>query len=342
MSDSGSPTVAADVDADAEIEDDGPMQVDSPAYHSENHTAAQTCGWTANALRGEGKCYKNIFYGIESHRCIQMTPVVRCNERCVFCWRDHRGHAYELDEVQWDDPEAVVDASITLQKKLLSGFGGNDEVPREVFEQAMEPRHVAISLDGEPTLYPYLPELIQAFHDRDITTFLVSNGTRPDVIRECDPTQLYVSVDAAERWTFDQVVKAIEDDAWENLLETMDILATKEETRTVLRTTLVQGENMRDPDWYAAFYERADPDFIELKAYMHVGHSRGRLDRSSMPDHEAVVAFTEEIQEYMPEHTELKQVPASRVALLAKTGDTWVPKLKKGSEFWARDPVTGE
>jgi tRNA wybutosine-synthesizing protein 1 len=39
----------------------GPKQVDDPNYHSENHTAAQTCGWTKNALRGEGKCYKNIF-----------------------------------------------------------------------------------------------------------------------------------------------------------------------------------------------------------------------------------------------------------------------------------------
>lgn len=33
-----------------------PKQVDSPNYHNENHTAAQTCGWTANALRGEGTC----------------------------------------------------------------------------------------------------------------------------------------------------------------------------------------------------------------------------------------------------------------------------------------------
>ena len=71
-----------------------PKQVSDPDYHSENHTAAQTCGWTANALRGEGRCYKNTFYGIQSHRCIQMTPVVKCNERCVFCWRDHAGHAY--------------------------------------------------------------------------------------------------------------------------------------------------------------------------------------------------------------------------------------------------------
>jgi tRNA wybutosine-synthesizing protein 1 len=39
----------------------GPKQVDDPNYHSQNHTAAQTCGWTKNALRGDGKCYKNIF-----------------------------------------------------------------------------------------------------------------------------------------------------------------------------------------------------------------------------------------------------------------------------------------
>ncbi|MFC4438931.1 MULTISPECIES: 4-demethylwyosine synthase TYW1 [Natrialbaceae] len=328
--------------ANADGEDDAPAQVSSPDYHSENHTAAQTCGWTANALRGEGKCYKYIYYGIESHRCIQMTPVVKCNERCVFCWRDHRGHAYELGDVEWDDPEAVVDASIELQKRLLSGFGGNEEVPREVFDQAMEPRHVAISLDGEPTLYPYLPELIEAFRDRGITTFLVSNGTRPEMLRKCDPTQLYVSVDAAERHTFDQVVGAMEDDAWEKLLETMEVLAEKDETRTVLRTTLVEGENMHHPDWYAGFYQQADPDFIELKAYMHVGHSQGRLDRSSMPDHERVVEFTGEVQEYMPEFTELKDVPASRVALLSKEKDTWVPKLKKGSEFWEDDPLVAD
>jgi len=304
-----------------------PEQVDSPSYHHENHTAAQTCGWTANALRGEGTCYKHAWYGIRSHRCIQMTPVVRCNERCVFCWRDHNGHAYELDGVEWDDPEAVVDASIGLQKRLLSGFGGNDEVPRERFEEAMEPKHVAISLDGEPTLYPYLPELLEAFHDRGMTTFLVSNGTRPEVLRECDPTQLYVSVDAPERHTFDSVVGATEDDAWESLVDTLDVLHDKSETRTVLRTTLVDGENMRNPDWYAGLYRRADPDFVELKAYMHVGHSRGRLDRDSMPSPESVEAFAERVRAHMPDHPVLKTQEASSVALLAREEETWVPAL---------------
>ncbi|PSQ41569.1 4-demethylwyosine synthase TYW1 [Halobacteriales archaeon QS_9_68_42] len=315
-----------------------PKQVSDPDYHSENHTAAQTCGWTANALRGEGRCYKNTFYGIQSHRCIQMTPVVKCNERCVFCWRDHAGHAYELDGVEWDDPEAVVDASVDLQRKLLSGFGGNDDVPREVFEEAMEPRHVAISLDGEPTLYPYLPELIKAFDDRGITTFLVSNGTRPEVLKACDPTQLYVSVDAPDRKTFGEVVKAVEDDAWDRLVETLDVLADKDDTRTVLRTTLLSGYNIHHPEWYAAMFDRADADFVEMKAFMHVGNSRDRLDRDVMPDHEAVVGFTEAVGEYLPTHPVLRDVEASRVALLAREEDTWVPKLKGGSEFWEANP----
>ena len=96
---------------------------------------------------------------------------------------------------------------------------------------------------------------------------------------------------------------------------------------------------MHHPEWYATMCERARADFVELKAYMHVGHSRGRLDRDSMPEHEEVVAFAEQMQEFLP-HDELKQVPASRVAMLALDDDTWVPKLKKSSEFWERDPVT--
>jgi len=64
--------------------------------------------------------------------------------------------------------------------------------------------------------------------------------------------------------------------------------------------------------------------------------------RSSMLDHEEVVAFAEEIRTNMPDHDHLKEVPVSRVALLSRTDDTWVPKLRKDSDFWARDPVTGD
>ncbi len=43
--------------SDSEDAEGGPMQVSDPNYHNVNHTAAQTCGWTKNALEGEGKCY---------------------------------------------------------------------------------------------------------------------------------------------------------------------------------------------------------------------------------------------------------------------------------------------
>ena len=85
-------------------------------------------------------------------------------------------------------------------------------------------------------------------------------------------------------------------------------------------------------------YDRADADFVELKAYMHVGHSRGRLDRSAMPEHEDVREFTEAVQGYLSTHPVLREVEASRVALLAREEDTWVPELKGGSEFWQTDP----
>ncbi|APE96297.1 4-demethylwyosine synthase TYW1 [Halodesulfurarchaeum formicicum] len=302
------------------------QQVSGPNYHTVDHTAVQTCGWTKNALRGEGTCYKQRFYGIRSHRCVQMTPVVRCNERCVFCWRDHAGHTYELDGVDWQSPEAVVEASIDLQRELLSGFGGNDDVPDERLEEALDPQHVAISLDGEPTLYPHLPELIEAYHDRGFTTFLVSNGTRPTVLEAAEPTQLYVSVDAPDRETYESVVRPREEAAWDALDESLDVLAAHD-SRTTIRTTLVAGENMHDPAAYADLYRRAAPDFIEIKGYMHVGTSRDRLDRSAMPDHEEVVDFARSVQDHLPAYDVFREAPPSNVAMLSTDPETVVPEL---------------
>lgn len=302
------------------------QQVDGPNYHTIGNTAVQTCGWTKNALRGEGTCYKQRFYGIRSHRCVQMTPVIRCNERCVFCWRDHAGHDYELEGTDWQDPEAVVDASIELQRELLAGFGGNDDVPAERLAEANDPKHVAISLDGEPTLYPHLPELIEAYHDRDFTTFLVTNGTRPDVVEAVSPTQLYVSLDAPDRETYEAVVRPREETAWADLMRTLDVLQDHD-SRTTIRTTMVAGENMEDPAGYADLYRRADPDYIEVKGYMHVGTSRDRLDRDAMPDHEEVLAFARSVQAHLPAYEELREAPPSNVAMLAKNADTIVPAL---------------
>jgi len=53
-----------------------------------NHSAVKICAYCKKAIKGQDVCYKNTFYGIESWRCVQMSPTFFCDHRCVFCWRD--------------------------------------------------------------------------------------------------------------------------------------------------------------------------------------------------------------------------------------------------------------
>ena len=49
-------------------------------------------------------------------------------------------------------------------------------------------------------------------------------------------------------------------------------------------------------------------------------------------------ALARAVGEHLPTHPVLRDVETSRVALLAREADTWVPKLKGGSEFWEAGP----
>lgn len=63
-------------------------------------------------------------------------------------------------------------------------------------------RHCALSLVGEPIMYPEINAILTELHKRHISSFLVTNAQFPDRIRHLVPiTQLYVSVDAATRDT---------------------------------------------------------------------------------------------------------------------------------------------
>ena len=67
---------------------------------------------------------------------------------------------------------------------------------------AVQVAHCALSLVGEPIMYPEINAILTELHKRHISTFLVTNAQFPDRIRHLVPiTQLYVSVDAATRDT---------------------------------------------------------------------------------------------------------------------------------------------
>ncbi len=279
------------------------------------HSAIKICTWCKKAIRGDDVCYKNTFYGINSWRCIQMSPWFACTHRCIFCWRDVRENLVP-DEI--DDPKDIVDGCIEEQKKILQGFGGNEKKNQQHYDEALKPLHFAISLTGEPCLYPKLPELVDEIHSRGMTTFIVTNGTVPAMLKKLinhQPTQMYMTLPAPDKDTYLKTCHPENDDYWEKIKESLGLI--KEFKRSCLRLTLVKGVNMINPEGYAELIKKADPDFVELKAYMWVGHSRERLEQKDMPLHSEIVEFSEKVAKASGWKI-IDEKPESRVVLLMK------------------------
>jgi tRNA wybutosine-synthesizing protein 1 len=292
------------------------------------HSAVKLCYWTRASITERRDCYKGRFYGIESHRCLQMSPSIdSCNLHCRFCWRSQ---GWENDQMmeEYDDPELLLDRSIEAQRRIVSGFKGEAGVSVERWEEARSPRHVAISLTGEPTLYPKMNRFLELCHERGITTFLVTNGTNPDALRALDPlpTQLYVSVTAPNREVFQRLTLPADPHAWDHLVESLDIVRSLP-TRRVVRHTLVRGWNLGWVDQYAELDLRARPDFIEPKGYVYMGRSRQRLGTEHVPEHAEIGAFARELAQRTGYHL-LDESPESKVVLLgARTQGRFLPGL---------------
>ncbi|KAF5044035.1 Wyosine base formation [anaerobic digester metagenome] len=249
--------------------------------------AVKPCLWCRRALGGGDTCYKQQFYGIESYRCVQMTPTLRCNQRCIFCWRSFEHEVTEEVELP---PEVLFFALSRLQKQALAGY--KVHVAPERFEEAANPRQVAVSLAGEPTLYSHLPRFLELCTEAGMTTFLVTNGTRPWVVQASRPYQTYVSLDAPDEATYLRVCRPVETGTWDLVQESLALLGSR---RSAVRVTLVAGLNDHDPAGYGALIADSSPVYVEVKGYMHLGYSRMRLSAAHMPPHERVRAFAEQV-----------------------------------------------
>jgi tRNA wybutosine-synthesizing protein 1 len=219
---------------------------------------------------------------------------------------------------QWDPPEEIAQGILKAQDKILSGYKGHPKTDLQKFREAQRPRHVAISLTGEPTMYEPLGEFLRTLHSKDLTTFLVSNGNLPRKIASLgeEPTQMYVSVCAPNKETFRRVCRPLLPDAWERLNETLAFLPSFR-CPTVIRSTLVRGLNMNDVEGYARLVAKAEPTYVEAKAYMHVGFSGLRLGFDSMPSHREIYEFAVKLSEKTG-YRILDESPDSRVVLLSK------------------------
>lgn len=261
-----------------------------------SHSGVKLCRWTKAMLRGRGGCYKHTFYGITSYRCMEMTTSLACANKCIFCWRHHKNPVGKSWQWKVDAPEILLDQALQQHRLMIRECRGVPGVTAERLAEADMPRHCALSLVGEPIIYPYINQFIGLLHQKGISTFLVTNAQFPEKIEQLRPvTQLYVSVDAATKETLKAVDRPLFEDFWERFLKSIDALSKKGQ-RTVFRLTLIKEWNMSEIENYAALVKRGKPDFIEVKGMTYCGTSKASpLRITNAPFHDEVLRFTQEL-----------------------------------------------
>ncbi|KFM15129.1 Cyclic pyranopterin monophosphate synthase protein [Marine Group I thaumarchaeote SCGC AAA799-D11] len=242
----------------------------------------------------------------------------------------------EMKPEQVAEPEEILTKLMAERKKLINGYYGDSRNDKQRLDESLLPSHYAISLSGEPTMYPKLPELIKYLNSLEATKsiFLVTNGQEPDMIQRLQdedalPTQLYLSTNAADYESFVKINKPKYDDSWERWNRTLGMLKHLD-TRTVLRITLIRGYNDQTDmiPAFAKMFRESSPHFIEIKSYMHIGRSTNRLEHSNMLEMQEVKRFSEQVAKQSQIFSVMDESFVSRISILQNNErfiDRWIP-----------------
>ena len=301
-------------------------QLKKAKYGVADHSTVGLCHWTKKSFKHEGNCYKHKFYGISTHRCMEFSPAgMYCENRCVYCWRPMEFYdSVKMKPEQVAEPEQILTKLMAERKKLINGFYGDSRNDKQRLDESLLPAHYAISLSGEPTMYPKLPELIKYLKTFEATKsiFLVTNGQEPDMIQRLQdedalPTQLYLSTNAADSESFMRINKPRYNDSWERWNRTLGMLKDLK-TRTVLRITLIRNYNDQKESIpaFAQMFRKASPHFVEIKSYMHIGRSTNRLEHDNMLEMEEIKSFSEEIAKQSKIFSIMDESVISRISIL--------------------------
>ena len=264
-----------------------------------SHSGVKICRWTKSALRGRGSCYKFSFYGIKSHLCMETTPSLSCSNKCIFCWRHGTNPVGTTWRWKIDPPDMIFRGAKEGHYHKIKMMRGVPGVRAERFQEAMNIRHCALSLVGEPIFYPHINEFLALLHKERISSFLVCNAQHPDQLAALKSvTQLYVSIDASNAESLRKIDRPLHRDYWQRFLRCLDILYQKRLTmRTVYRLTLVKGFNIEEEvEGYANLVGRGLPCFVEIKGVTYCGTSSSAgagLTMQNVPFYEEITAFVE-------------------------------------------------
>jgi tRNA wybutosine-synthesizing protein 1 len=182
------------------------------------------------------------------------------------CYRLHPRIINELRSLE--DVDRIIARDVTTKEEI-----------EQVFKEAHTPQHAAISLAGEPTLYPRLGELVTEFRKKGMSTFIVTNGTHPEVLQKLKndhqlPTQLYVSIPAPTKDLYLKICRPMTANTWENILQTFSLLPSLP-CRTVIRITAVKYLNI-SPELaplYVKIFDLGRPNFIDIKGFTVEGNA---------------------------------------------------------------------
>ncbi|KAM8854365.1 S-adenosyl-L-methionine-dependent tRNA 4-demethylwyosine synthase TYW1 isoform 2-T2 [Synchiropus picturatus] len=294
-----------------------------------SHSGVKLCRWTKSMLRGRGGCYKHTFYGIESHRCMETTPSLACANKCVFCWRHHTNPVGTEWRWKMDPAEKILQESLEKHQNMIRQFRGVPGVKPERFEEGLTVKHCALSLVGEPIMYPEINTFLRLLHSHRISSFLVTNAQFPEEIRTLVPvTQLYVSVDASTKDSLKKIDRPLFKDFWPRFLDSLRALGEKRQ-RTVYRLTLVKSWNVEEMLAYSELIALGQPDFIEVKGVTYCGESSASsLTMANVPWHQEVVAFVQQLADMLPQYEIACEHEHSNCLLIAHT------KFKVDGEWW--------
>ncbi|GIX65818.1 S-adenosyl-L-methionine-dependent tRNA 4-demethylwyosine synthase [Babesia caballi] len=270
-----------------------------------DHSAVKLCRWTKARVRGHGGCYKHTFYGIRSNQCMEMTPSLACANKCVFCWRHHTNPVATRWKWPMDDPEFLAQESVKAHLRLIKELRGIFDTKSERLGEAMQVRHCALSLVGEPIMYPQINDLLLELHKRNISSFLVTNAQFPKEMEHLrQVTQLYVSIDAADEASLKRIDRPLFRDFWVRFQRCIQLLKNRKE-RTVFRLTLVKHFNISEQrdeiGDYGRLMELGEPDFVEIKAVTFCGtvHDNA-ITMENVPWHDEVVRFAQALVDASP------------------------------------------
>ena len=205
-----------------------------------------------------------------------------------------------LDNFQLEeDIICCIDSREELEVLINRILTTPDEI-MQAHSEATIPNHAAISLDGEPLLYPKISEFVQEFKSRNMTTFIVTNGTLPERIKKLDPlpSQLYITLPAPNENIYKKICRPMIKDGWSKIMESLDLVQSLS-CRTLVRLTAVKNMNLEDKfiEEYVKIIKNSNPNFFEIKGFTL--QARALLIKERLKSEK-------EVQDYFPEYDYLE------------------------------------